>query len=137
MRWEKSVLNNLFRIGGFWLIGVQTNKSDWIWISLSKHIRKKFPSHHCFRAQRIYYIIIDVCSYQYGAEKILSLSNIQQNVSHTAITAVYPYIHTLIKSMLTTSCTLATRAVESEVPTPGNFDYPTPGRLRPSAVLVT
>jgi len=27
---------------------------------------------------RIYYITIAVCSYEYGAEKILSLSNIQQ-----------------------------------------------------------
>jgi len=47
------------------------------------------------------------CSYEYGAEKILSLSNIQQNVSHTAMRAVYPYVHTLKKSMLTTSCTTA------------------------------
>jgi len=75
-------------------------------ISLSKH-KKKFPSYHCFRAQRIYYITIAVCSYEYGAEKILSLSNIQQNVSHTAMRAVYPYVHALIKSMLTTSCTNA------------------------------
>jgi len=36
------------------------------------------PSYHCFWAQRLYYITIAVCSYEYGAEKILSLSNIQQ-----------------------------------------------------------
>jgi len=69
--------------------------------------KKNFPSYHCFRAQRIYYITIAVCSYEYGAEKILSLSKIQQNVSHTAMRAVYPYVHTLIKSMPTTSCTNA------------------------------
>jgi len=37
----------------------------------------KFPNHHCFWSQRIYYITIDFCSYRHGAEKILSLSNIQ------------------------------------------------------------
>jgi len=67
--------------------------------------KKNFPSYHCFRAQRIHYITIAVCSYEYGAEKILSLSIIQQNVSHTAMRAVYPYVHTLIKSMPTISCT--------------------------------
>ena len=55
----------------------------------------------------MYYITIAVCSYEYGAEKILSLSNIQQNVRHTAMRTVCPYIHTLIKLMLTTSCTTA------------------------------
>ena len=38
--------------------------------------KKKFPSYHWFRAQHIYYITIAVCSYERGAEKILSLSNI-------------------------------------------------------------
>jgi len=38
--------------------------------------KKKFPSCHWFRAQRMYYITIAVCSYKRGAEKILSLSNI-------------------------------------------------------------
>jgi len=76
-------------------------------ISLSKHIRKKFPSYHCFQARRIYYITIAVWSYECVAEKILSLSNIQQNVSHTAMKAVYPYVHKLMKSKLTISCTTA------------------------------
>jgi len=40
--------------------------------------KKIFPSYHCFLAQRIYYITIAVSSYEHGAEKILSLSNIQQ-----------------------------------------------------------
>ena len=43
-----------------------------------KSIRKKFPSCHCFRAQRIYYITVALSSYEYGAEKIPSLSNTQQ-----------------------------------------------------------
>jgi len=38
--------------------------------------KKKIPSYHWFRAQRIYYITIAVCSYERGAAKILSLSNI-------------------------------------------------------------
>jgi len=94
------------------LIRVRTNRSDCIWkrvvlILLSKHIRKNFPSYLYFQAQHIYYITTDVCSYEYGAEKILSLSNIEQNLSHTEMRAVYPYVHTLTKSMLTTSCTTA------------------------------
>ena len=40
--------------------------------------QKIFPSYHCFRAQRIYDITTAVSSYEHGAEKILSLSNIQQ-----------------------------------------------------------
>jgi len=46
-------------------------------ISLSKHT-KKHLRYHCFRSQHIYYITNTVCSYEHGAEKILSLSNIQQ-----------------------------------------------------------
>ena len=45
-----------------------------IW--LSKHTRS--PNYHCFRSQRIYYTKITLCSYEHGAEKILTLSNIQQ-----------------------------------------------------------
>jgi len=30
----------------------------------------------CFQAQRIYYFTIAICFYEYGAEKILNLSNI-------------------------------------------------------------
>jgi len=47
-------------------------------ISLSKHMRKYFQVIIAFRAQRIYYITIAVSSYKHAAEKILSLSNIQQ-----------------------------------------------------------
>ena len=68
--------------------------------------KKKFPRYHWFRAQRIYYITIVVCSYECGAEKILSLSNILP-MSIVQQWAVYPNVHTLIKSMLTTSCTTA------------------------------
>jgi len=59
-----------------------------ILISLSN-----FQNHHCFWSQRIYYITIDVCSYEHGADKILSLSNIQQ------MSAMQPwnlFIHTYI-----------------------------------------
>ena len=38
----------------------------------------KFPNYHCCWSQCICYITIDVCSCEHGAEKILSLSNIQQ-----------------------------------------------------------
>jgi len=37
----------------------------------------KFPNYHCFWSQRIYYITIDVCSYEHGAGKIINLPNIQ------------------------------------------------------------
>jgi len=67
-----------------------------ILISLSN-----FQNHHCFWSQRIYYITIDVCSYEHGADKILSLSNIQQM---SAMQPVYPYVHTLTKSKLTINC---------------------------------
>jgi len=40
--------------------------------------QKIFPNYHCFWSQCIYYSKIDVCSYKHGAEKILTLSNIQQ-----------------------------------------------------------
>jgi len=40
--------------------------------------KERFPSYHCIWSQHIYYIKIDVCSYKHGAEKILSLKNIQQ-----------------------------------------------------------
>ena len=63
--------------------------------------KKIFPS-DCFRAQRLYYIIITVLSYEHGATKVHSA-----NISHTAMRAVYPHVHTLIKSMLTTSYTTA------------------------------
>jgi len=45
---------------------------------IAKTHMKKFPSYHWFWAQSIYYITIAVCSYECGAEKILSLSNILQ-----------------------------------------------------------
>jgi len=65
---------------GFRLIGVRTNLI--VFVSgidlIVKTHKKKFPSYHWFRAQRIYYITIAVCSYERGAEKILSLSNILQ-----------------------------------------------------------
>ena len=38
----------------------------------------KFQNCHCFWSQCIYYITIDACSDEHCAEKILSLSNIQQ-----------------------------------------------------------
>jgi len=56
-------------------------------------MRKKFPSYHCFQAQHIYYTTIAVCSYEYAAEKILSLSNIQQM---SAIQKWELFIHTYI-----------------------------------------
>jgi len=37
-----------------------------------------FPNYHCLWSQRTYYIKIAVCSYEHGAEKILSLPNTQQ-----------------------------------------------------------
>jgi len=37
-----------------------------------------FPHYNCFWSHHIYCIKIDVCSNEHGAEKILSLSNIQQ-----------------------------------------------------------
>ena len=40
--------------------------------------KERFPNYHCFWSQWIYYITIDVCSCKHGAEKILSLLNIQQ-----------------------------------------------------------
>jgi len=48
--------------------------------SLSKHKTKDFQiitafGHSTFMS---YYITIDICSYEYDAEKMLSLSNIQQ-----------------------------------------------------------
>jgi len=65
---------------------------------------ERFPSYHCFRSQCIYHITIAVCSYEHGAEKILSLlSWTSANVSYTAMRAVYPYEHTLTKFMLTIS----------------------------------
>jgi len=47
-------------------------------IDLVVKTHKRFPSYRCFRAQLIYYITIAVCYYECTAEKILSLSNIQQ-----------------------------------------------------------
>jgi len=47
-------------------------------ISSGIDLMVKFPSYYCFWSHRIHYITIDVCSYKHGAEKILSLSNIQQ-----------------------------------------------------------
>jgi len=38
--------------------------------------KKIFLSYNCFQAQLIYYITVS--SYEHGAEKILTLSNIQQ-----------------------------------------------------------
>jgi len=82
MRWEKSVPSNLFQIVGIPVIGVTDKHLTVFGIDsgidlLSKHVRKKFPSYHCFQAQCIYYITVAVCSYEYGTEKMLSLSNIQ------------------------------------------------------------
>jgi len=53
----------------------------------------KFPNDHLFWSQRIYYITIDVCSYECGAEKILNLSNIQQL---SAIQQWELFIHTYV-----------------------------------------
>jgi len=45
--------------------------------------------------------------------KVIGLTNLcvdsghSANVNHTVMRAVYPYVHTLIKSKLTTSCTTA------------------------------
>ena len=79
-------------------------------ISLSKlkTPKERFPSYHCFWSQRIYYITIAVCSYEHaGAEKILSLSNIQQMSAIQQMRAVYPNVHTPLKSKLTINCTSA------------------------------
>jgi len=81
MRWEKSVRSNLFRIAG---IPVDRSSETGLIVFVSgidlidKTHKKKFPSYHRFRAQRIYYTTVAVCSYECGAEKILSLSNILQ-----------------------------------------------------------
>ena len=72
--------------------------------SLSKDVR--IPSYHYFRAQRIYYITIVVCSYEHGAEKILSLSNIHQ-MSVIQQRELFIQMYIRLKSMLTTSCTTA------------------------------
>ena len=53
----------------------------------------KFPKYRCFWSQCIYYITINICSYQHGDEKILSLSNIQQM---SAIQQWELFIHTYI-----------------------------------------
>jgi len=57
--------------------------------------KERFLSYHCFRSQHIYYIAIAVCSYEHGAEKILSLSNIQQMETIQQWRAVYPYVHAI------------------------------------------
>jgi len=97
MRWEKSIPSNLFRIAGFWLIGVRTNRSDCVWGGIDlivKTHKKKFPSYHWFQAQRIYYITIVVCSYECGAEKILSLLNIlQMSIVQQWELFIQTYIH--------------------------------------------
>jgi len=45
---------------------------------IAKTDKKKISKLSLLSAQRIYYITVVVCSYKYGAEKILSLSNILQ-----------------------------------------------------------
>jgi len=54
--------------------------------------KERFPNYHWFWS-RIYYIKIDVCSCEHGAEKILSLSNIQQM---SAIQQWELFIHTYL-----------------------------------------
>jgi len=73
-------------------------------VSLPKHTRKDFQVIIAFGLQHIYYIIITVCSYKLGAEKILSLLNIQQmsGIQKWEL-FIHTYVH--IKSMLTSSCT--------------------------------
>jgi len=44
----------------------------------TQNTQGKISNYHFFWSQRIYYITIDVCSYEHDAEKILSLWNIQQ-----------------------------------------------------------
>ena len=83
MRWEKSVPSNLFRIAGvpvmeFGQTGLTVFGIDGGIDLIVKTHEKIFSSYNCFWAQRIYYITIAVSSYKHAAEKILSLSNIQQ-----------------------------------------------------------
>jgi len=53
----------------------------------------KISKFHFLWSQRIYYITIIVCSYEHGAEKTLSLLNIQQM---SAIQQWEQFIHTYI-----------------------------------------
>ena len=58
-------------------------RPDYIWKDsgidlIVKTHQKIFPIYHCFWAQHIYYIIVAVSSNEHGAEKIFSLSKIQQ-----------------------------------------------------------
>jgi len=48
-----------------------------------------------FSAQRIYYITVTVCSHEYGAENILTLSNIQQMsaIQHESCLSIHTYTH--------------------------------------------
>ena len=71
-----------------------------------KFLKKTKEASKCFQAQRIYYFTIAVCFYEYGAEKILNLSNVL-HVSCTPMRAAYQNVLTLIKSKLTISCTTA------------------------------
>jgi len=51
----------------------------------TKELTERFPSYHYCRSQLIYYITIVVSSYEHGIEKIVSFSNIQANVNHSAM----------------------------------------------------
>jgi len=104
MQWEKSVPSNSLRIAGI-PVDWSSDKQVWLYLEqivvliLLSNTRKRFPSYRCFRAQLIYYITIVVCSYQYGAEKILSLSNILQMsvIQQWELFMHTYYVRTLIK----------------------------------------
>jgi len=56
--------------------------------------KKKFPSYHWFQAQHVYYITIAVCSYECGAEKILSLLSIlKMSIVQQWEVLIQTYIH--------------------------------------------
>jgi len=74
----------------------------------------RFLSYHCFRAQRIYYITIAVCSYEHGAEKILSLLNIQQmSVVRQWELFIQTYIHIIYAVHQLHNCVFGVRCLNT------------------------
>jgi len=75
-------------------------------ILLSKHLRKNFQiiivfGHSAFITSQSLFVPMNTALKRY------LVCQTSANVNRTAMRAVYPSIHALIKSMLTTSCTTA------------------------------
>jgi len=100
------------------LIGIQTNRPDcickWYW-SHCQNTQEKI-SKLSLVSGTAHVLYHNRCLFlQTWCWKDTYLVKHSENVNRTAMRAVYPNIHTLIKSMLTTNCTTQTASVERTV----------------------